>query len=101
MIFQTLSLYLLFYRNKDRIIKNKHINNGINILSKYSYEIYLIHVFVLYKLISYINFNTHIFINRLILIPVVFFISFTISVFFNTLIINPIQKLLFKLKKKN
>lgn len=101
MIFQTLSLYLLFYRNKDKITKNKYINKGINILSKYSYEMYLIHIFVLYQLISFINFNTHIFINRLILIPVVFFISFTISVFFNTLIINPIQKLLFKLKKMN
>ena len=99
MIFQTLSLYLLFYRNKDKITKNKYINKGINILSKYSYEIYLIHMYVLYKVISYITFNTHIFINRLILIPVVFFVSFIMSLFFNTLIINPIQKLLFKLKK--
>lgn len=101
MIFQTLSLYLLFYRNKDKITRNKYINKGINILSKYSYEMFLIHMYVIYKLFPYINFNTHTFVNRLILIPIVFFTSFIMSLFFNTLIINPIQKLLFKLKKMN
>ena len=59
MIFQTLSLYLIFYRNKDKITKNKYINKGITILSKYSYEMYLIHLVQLNKNLIHINIYHH------------------------------------------
>jgi hypothetical protein len=81
-ILLSIGIFLLF---KNMKFNNFHINKFLGIISKYSYGIYLIHVFVLFFL-NKIGLNG-IFINPLIGIPFVtlicFFISFGIIYFLN------------------
>jgi surface polysaccharide O-acyltransferase-like enzyme len=73
-ILLSVGVFLLF---KSARFNNIFINNVLNIVSKYSYGIYLIHVFILF-LLSKIGL-TGIFINSIIAIPLVTLLCFSIS----------------------
>ena len=101
MLFQVMAVYLFFYRNKKKICHNEIINKIVTHLIKYTWEIYLIHVFILDKLKVYIfNLNINITLATIILIILTFFISYISAFIIHNLLIKYIQKLLIKITNK-
>jgi len=98
MMLEVMAIYLFFYRNKAKICKNKIINKVILIISKYSWEIYLIHIYVMNLIIDkVIVYGVNIVSASLVLTILVAIISFIIAfIIHNVLIIN-IQKIINKL----
>lgn len=103
MMLQVMALYLVLYRNKEKICSNKTINKIVTYLSEYTWEIFLVHVIVLDILKKYIlTLNIPSILSYTILIVLVTIISYFYAMVINKLIIKPIQKGIKKLiTKKN
>ena len=60
----SIGIFLLFKNNCNKVIPQRHINYGLQTISKYSYGIYLSHIFSLW-ILGYIGISKH-FINPII-----------------------------------
>lgn len=98
MMLQVIALFIFLYRNKDKICSNKTINKVIIHISKYTWELFLIHVIVLDILKQYIlKLNIPTAISTTILILLVAIISYFYSVIIHNFITKPIQTIIEKL----
>ena len=60
----SIGVFLFFKNNCNKIIPQRHINQGLQTISKYSYGVYLSHIFSLW-ILGYIGISKH-FINPVI-----------------------------------
>ena len=102
MLMQASAVFIFFIRNKNKICESQKLNKIINFISKYSYDIYLIHVEILHFLL-YIYFiilrgklTTNPLTNTTIMIIMTFVISLILGIIINK-IINIIGKLIKKI----
>lgn len=108
MMLETMAVYLFFYRNKEKICSNKIINNIIIYISEYSWEIYLIHVYVINLIrLVIIGSGINIVVDSIVLTMCVAIVSFSfVHIIHNVITINlqslikKIIELLSKLKMK-
>ena len=97
MMLQVMAVYLLLFRNKKKICKDKTLNKIIIHVSKYTWEMYLIHIIILDQLKYYIlNLNIDFNIANIILIFCVAITSYLCTLIIHNLITNPLQKLIIK-----
>jgi Uncharacterized protein conserved in bacteria len=92
--------FMFFIKNKDIVKNNTLISNAITFVSRHTFSIYLIHIFVLQKLLYPIGINSMwngVIIGTFITIILTFIISLIISVIVDTLIINQIISLFDKI----
>lgn len=100
MMLQLMAIYVFFVRNKKRICNKQTINKIISHISKYTWEMYLIHVFILDQIKTYIyNLNINSTISDIILILTVFLISYLLALIIHNLITKNIQRLIIKIKE--
>lgn len=94
MIFQAIMVYLLFYRNKDKIASNIYFNKIILILSKYSFGIFLIHVYVLDSIRNImISFWLRNVFGTILFTILVFWISFILVYIIDKVVVNSFKKM--------
>lgn len=100
MFFEIMALYIFFVRNKDKICKSPVINKVMEFLSKYTWEIFLMHGGVLVKLELIISKHS---MNKVlwsfIMIILVFIISFVFSFIIHNVIVKNLEKLINKIIK--
>ncbi|MBQ8681766.1 MAG: acyltransferase family protein [Bacilli bacterium] len=94
MMFQVMAIYIFFYQNKEKICKNRLINKIIVFLSKYSWEIFLIHAYILDTLRYMFNlWNVRNIITIILLSILTYGMSLLFAYVIHNLITNNIQKL--------
>lgn len=101
MMLQVMAVYIFFYRNKKAICQRTKLNTIINHISKYTFDIYLIHVFLLDIIKKqFLNLNTNSIIISIFLIVLVFISSYLLAIIIEYIIINTFQKLIIKITNK-
>lgn len=101
MLTEVMAVYLLFVRNKDKICKSQKLNKIMTFLSKYTWEIYLVHAGVLNKIELYIKKGEiHNLLWSLIMIILVPIVSLILAFIIHNIIIVNIERLINKLNAK-
>lgn len=95
MLMQSQALFVFFIRNREKICKNNILNKIAFFISKYCYEIYLIHTLILdillKKIFIYVCFVNPL-INTIVAIILTFIISLLCAFIINNLIVKYILK---------
>lgn len=98
MLFEVMALYIFFIRNKDKICKKAWFNKGMDFLSKYTWEVFLVHGGILVKLDSFIPKDSmNILLWSFIMIILVFILSFIFAFIIHNIIVKNLEKLINKI----
>lgn len=98
MFFEVMAVYIFFTRNKDKICKNQIFNKIMTFLSKYTWEIFLMHGGVLCKLeliIPKTSMNKVIWAGVMIILVSV--VSFIFAFIIHNVIVKNVEKLINKI----